>query len=443
MTNMVPRRTRTRPNSDKQYGIDMANVLDTKSDLKTAKLRQEGLENELAIEEATDLEHGNFLAKDDPDSKVEPRDENEDGKIDETEIQNARRDTGRKWNAKREQEKLTEGRTDKDLDRKYAKNRDGRAGGRYNMAKEKHDRWKSENKKSDERIAGMWKVEVDANLRLGHDLPTSEALASAELAGVTGYTKKVNVMITTKQEQAIAIVGNIERQMHTVGKERDPKKQTAMLAEGKTKAEGDLRVAKATGTLENIELAEDNLERFNRLTDENGNEDPKKIATEYKKVLLTHDKLKKQYGEAESKKEMTALQSEKLKMQKEKVDYTKKRDIKKDKDKKTKTEKDLAEKNKKAVDKAKSDKAKKLTKLHERTEKNMYSAEKKKELRAQEERAHKILKENPDMDIYEIERRAKVGEDRSAYKEGDKLYKVVDGVKYEADKKRKKWVEVK
>ena len=445
MQSLVPNRTRTRSNQKEQYGIDMAHILDTKSDLKTAKLRQEGLENELAIEEATDLEHGNFLAKDDPDSKVEPKDENQDGKIDETETQNALRATGRKWNAKREQEKLTEGRTDKDLDRKYAKNTDSRAGGRYSMAKEKHDRWRSENKKADKIVSDMEKVTTDTLVRGGMPLETAQAIAKSKVSLVNAHIKKVAGMTKERQEQAIDRSNTMERQYFTLLKEKDLVKLTANINKGKEKADGDLRVAKASGDPVSIEIAEENVARFGRLTDDKGNGDPAKITEEYKTILAMNNKLKKQYGETESKKEMTALQAEKLKRDAEKTEYKKERDKKKDTDKKTKTEKDLADKNEKAVKKASDDKAKRIKDLYKRQAEKTYRQEDLKALRESEERANRLRTTYPDEDEYQIKKRADAGEgaeDRKAYKEDGKVFKIEDGVKYEADKKSKKWKKV-
>lgn len=82
-----------------RYGMNMGNVLTTVSTLKTAKLRQKGLQNALDQDEADNLVGADLVGKNNPNSIVAAVDTNEDGEISQEEKKEARIKTGRKWNA--------------------------------------------------------------------------------------------------------------------------------------------------------------------------------------------------------------------------------------------------------------------------------------------------------------------------------------------------------
>ena len=312
MQSLVPNRTRTRSNQKEQYGIDMGNILSTKSNLKTANLKQEAMQSTLDTEEEEDVAYGNQLVKSGK-AELNAIDENGDGKIDADEKKNALREAGRSYGAHSKMRK------DDDASaniKNTIANRNARTGiaqskenRQAREAKEKHERWRSENKKADKRISDMAKVTTDARLRAGDSPEVAEAIGNAKVAEVDAYVTKIKGTSDSKQEQAITISNTVQRQYSTLIAEKDPKKQTAMIAEGKKKAEGDKRVADATGTPENIELANENLERFNKITDENGNADPAKLMDEYKKVLISGSKIKADYSERKSKERLTASQA--------------------------------------------------------------------------------------------------------------------------------------
>lgn len=73
------------------YGIDIGNILNTVSNLKTAKLRQDKLQSDMDTEGMQEEAYGNYLAKNKKSEVVEAIDENEDGTIDAKEKKNALR----------------------------------------------------------------------------------------------------------------------------------------------------------------------------------------------------------------------------------------------------------------------------------------------------------------------------------------------------------------
>jgi len=121
-----------------QYGINLDNILSSASTLKSAKLRQEKLSNELAETEQSDLVQGNYLSKSDPRQVVQATDENEDGVIDATEKKNALRNTGRRYKS------ITKIKSDNQL-RANRSAAAGRAAGRYKRQQEKYEKQEKRN----------------------------------------------------------------------------------------------------------------------------------------------------------------------------------------------------------------------------------------------------------------------------------------------------------
>ena len=83
----------------KEDMFNLENVLSTTSDLKTAKLNQS---RKQLLQDQANMEneaYGNFLAKDKPNSMVQPIDANQDGMIDDNERRTAVRQTGMQMNA--------------------------------------------------------------------------------------------------------------------------------------------------------------------------------------------------------------------------------------------------------------------------------------------------------------------------------------------------------
>jgi len=82
-----------------KYGVNMAHVENTISNLKTAKLKQDKLQSDLDTTGMEEEAYGNYLTKNKKSAVVDAVDENNDGIVDANEKKNALRMTGKKWGA--------------------------------------------------------------------------------------------------------------------------------------------------------------------------------------------------------------------------------------------------------------------------------------------------------------------------------------------------------